>query len=68
MLHPLEINRITDLMCAHAFKKSNVRKVCLRNMVLLEKEYQDILRYVLMILASVRLLRMCRNTCLLCAR
>ena len=44
---------ITDLMSVHVFRKPNARKVHLRNMVLLEIKYQDILRYVLMILASV---------------
>ena len=44
---------VTDLMSTHVFRKPNARKVYLRNMVLLETEYQDILRYVLMILASV---------------
>ena len=40
-------------MSIHVFRKPNARKVYLRIMVLLETEYQDILRYVLMILASV---------------
>ena len=44
---------VTDLMSVHVFRKPNARKVYLRNMVLLETEYQDILRYVLMIFASV---------------
>ena len=40
-------------MSTHVLRKPNARKVYLRNMVPLETEYQDILRYVLMILASV---------------
>ena len=36
---------MTDLMSTHVFRKPNARKVYPRNMVLLEKEYQDILRY-----------------------
>ena len=44
---------VTDLMSVHVFRKPSARKVYLRNMVLLETECQDILRYVLMIFVSV---------------
>ena len=50
---PEDESDVTDLMSTHVFRKPNARTVYLRNMVLLETEYQDILRYVLMILASV---------------